>query len=206
MLFVLFLAISSYWIFVLYVILAQQNPFFNIYTSFYGKLFTFLRNAHFRIFHLNKINKEISGLFSQNYQKCLVFLVYFAQYICLVVHISFKWTRGFVWFGWFLWIVFLFVISYILSLILSSGSSRNLSIHLFLQYVSVIMYNNSTFIQLFVFYYFSSITICNCMKTSSFHILWLLHKATVWNPFLFGSYRGFNLFFKVKFVAFTTTE
>ncbi len=77
----------------------------------------------------------------------------------------------FVWFVWFLQIVFLFVISYILSLMLSSGSSRNLSIHLFLQYVSVIMYNNSTFIQLFVFYYFSSITICNCMKTSSFHIL-----------------------------------
>ena len=43
------------------------------------------------------------------------------------------------------------------------------------------------------------------MKTSSFHILWLLHKATVWNPFLFGSYRGFNLFFKVKFVTFITT-
>ncbi len=54
---------------------------------------------------------------------------------------------------------------------LSSGNSRNLSIHLFLQYVSVIMYNNSTLIQLFVLYCFSHITICNCMKTSSFHIL-----------------------------------
>lgn len=77
----------------------------------------------------------------------------------------------FVWFGWFLRFVFLFVTTYILSSALSSGESQDLSIHPFLQYVSVIMYKNSALIQLFVLYCFSCITICNCMKTSSFHIL-----------------------------------